>query len=258
MLPKARRSKTRKKKQNNWLPSMDGRLAFRILILLAFIILSTYLFIHYDLYVYFTSQQKAVALIDSFHPYDELVFIGLQILQVVAAPIPGEVTGLIGGYIYGAFMGTVYSTIGLTIGSWIAFALARFFGLPLVEKAVKPDVIEKYDYFLEHRGLFVSFLLFLIPGFPKDYLCYIMGMSHMKTWHFLGISTAGRLLGTILLSVSGSCARNNQYIELLFIAGASCLLCVIAYFYRDRWLNSLKSKHGMPETPEKLADNQGQ
>ncbi len=237
---------------------MNGRLAFRTLILLVFIILSTYLFIHYDLYVYFASQRRAITLIDSFHPYDELVFIGLQILQVVAAPIPGEVTGLIGGYIYGACMGTVYSTIGLTIGSWIAFALARFFGLPLVEKAVKPAIIKKYDYFLEHRGLFVSFLLFLIPGFPKDYLCYIMGVSHMKTWHFLGISTAGRLLGTILLSVSGSCARNNQYIELLLIAGVSCLLLVIAYFYRDKLLETLKSKQVTSETPEKPDDNQHQ
>jgi len=234
---------------------MNGRLALRILILLVFIILSTYLFIHYDLYVYFASQRKAIALINSFHPYDELAFIGLQILQVVAAPIPGEITGLIGGYIYGASLGTVYSTIGLTIGSWIAFALARFFGLPLVEMAVKPEIIQKYDHFLEHRGLFVSFLLFLIPGFPKDYLCYIMGVSHMKTWHFLGISTAGRLLGTILLSVSGSCARNNQYRELLFIAGVSCLLLVIAYFYRDKLLDSLKRRHVISETPEKPDDN---
>ena len=237
---------------------MNGRLAFRIVILLVFIILSSFLFIHYDLYIYFASQRKAIAFINSFHPYDEIVFIGLQILQVVAAPIPGEVTGLIGGYVYGAFLGTVYSTIGLTIGSWIAFALARFFGLPLVERIVKPAIIEKYDYFLEHRGLFVSFLLFLIPGFPKDYLCYIMGLSHMKTWHFLGISTVGRLLGTILLSVSGSCARNNQYRELLFIAGVSCLLLVIAYFYRDKLIDSLKRKHVISETPEKPDDNQPQ
>jgi uncharacterized membrane protein YdjX (TVP38/TMEM64 family) len=127
-----------------------------------------------------------------------------------------------------------------------------------VETVVKPAIIEKYDYFLEHRGLFVSFILFLIPGFPKDYLCYIMGASHMKTWHFLGISTAGRLLGTILLSVSGSYARNNQYIELLFIAGVSCLLLVIAYFYRDKLLDSLKRKHVISETPEKPDDNQNQ
>ena len=234
---------------------MNGRFAFRILILLVFIILSSYLFIHYDLYVYFASRRRAIELINSFHPYDELVFIALQVLQVVAAPIPGEFTGLIGGYIYGAVLGTVYSTIGLTIGSWIAFALARFFGLPLVEKVVKPTVIEKYDHFLEHRGLFVSFLLFLIPGFPKDYLCYIMGMSHMKTWHFLCVSTAGRLLGTALLSVSGSCARNDQYRELLFIAGVCCLFFVIAYFYRDKLLDSLKRRHVLSEPPDKPDDN---
>ncbi|HET6460541.1 MAG TPA: TVP38/TMEM64 family protein [Syntrophales bacterium] len=237
---------------------MNGRLAFRILILLVFIILSTYLFIHYDLYVYFASRRRAIEFINSFHPYDELVFIALQILQVVAAPIPGEVTGLIGGYIYGVFLGTVYSTIGLTIGSWIAFALARFFGLPLVEKVVKPTIIKKYDHFLEHRGLFVSFLLFLIPGFPKDYLCYIMGASHMKTWHFLGVSTVGRLLGTILLSVSGSYARNNQYRELLFIATACCLLLVIAYFYRNKLLDWLKRRHVISQTPYKPDDNQPQ
>jgi uncharacterized membrane protein YdjX (TVP38/TMEM64 family) len=228
---------------------MNGRLAFRIVFFSLLIVLASYLFIHYDLYTFFLSKKKLATFINSFHPYDELVFIALQILQVVAAPIPGEVTGLIGGYIYGPVLGTVYSTIGLTIGSWLAFALARFFGLPLVEKAVKPAIIQKYDYFLEHRGLFVSFLLFLIPGFPKDYLCYIMGLSHMKTWHFLGISTVGRLLGTILLSASGSCARNNQYTVLLIVAGISCIFIMFAYLYRDKWLEMVKKKEEISKNP---------
>jgi Uncharacterized conserved protein len=237
---------------------MNGRLALRIVFFSLLIVLASYLFIHYDLYTFFLSKKKLATFINSFHPYDELVFIALQILQVVAAPIPGEVTGLIGGYIYGPVLGTVYSTIGLTIGSWLAFALARFFGLPLVEKAVKPAIIQKYDYFLEHRGLFVSFLLFLIPGFPKDYLCYIMGLSHMKTWHFLGISTVGRLLGTILLSVSGSCARNNQYTGLVIIAVISCIFVIVAYFYQDKWLEALKKRHILSKNPQKPHDDQDQ
>jgi uncharacterized membrane protein YdjX (TVP38/TMEM64 family) len=235
---------------------MNGRPILRILPLFLFIALATYLFIHYDLYTFFLDKNKVVAFIHSY-PYDELVFISLQILQVIAAPIPGEATGLIGGYIYGPVLGTIYSTIGLTIGSWLAFMLARFFGLPLVEKAVNPATLQKYDFFLEHRGLFVSFLLFLIPGFPKDYLCYIMGLSHMITWHFLVISTAGRILGTILLSVSGSCARNNQYVGLLIIAGISCLFLIVAYFYRDKWLEILKNKHAVSENSKK-PDNQSQ
>jgi len=221
---------------------MNGRPAFRIVILLLFVVLGVYLFVHYDLYIFFLDKNKVISFIRSY-PYDELIFILLQILQVVAAPIPGEATGLIGGVLYGPVLGTIYSTIGLTAGSWLAFMLARFFGLPLVEKTVKPSIIQKYDFFLEHRGAFVSFLLFLIPGFPKDYLCYIMGLSHMKTWTFLVISTVGRLLGTMLLSVSGSCARNNQYGALLIIAGVSCIFIIVVYFYRDKWLEILKSKN---------------
>jgi uncharacterized membrane protein YdjX (TVP38/TMEM64 family) len=229
---------------------MNGRAVYRIIFFCLFIFLSTYLFIHYDLYTFFADKNKIITFVNSY-PYDELVFIALQILQVVAAPIPGEVTGLIGGYIYGPVLGTLYSTIGLTIGSWMAFALARFFGLPLVERAVKPEIIQKYDYFLEHRGLFVSFLLFLIPGFPKDYLCYIMGLSHMITWHFLVLSTTGRILGTVLLSVSGSCARNNQYAALVVIALLSCIFFVVAYFYRDKFLEALKKRHSLPANSQK-------
>jgi uncharacterized membrane protein YdjX (TVP38/TMEM64 family) len=233
---------------------MNGRVVFRIFFFFLFIVLSTYLFIHYDLYTFFADKKKIIAFIHSY-PYDELVFIALQILQVVAAPIPGEVTGLIGGYIYGPFLGTIYSTIGLTVGSWLAFMLARFFGLPLVEKTVKPEIIQKYDHFLEHRGLFVSFLLFLIPGFPKDYLCYIMGLSHMVTWHFLVISTTGRILGTIMLSVSGSYARNDQYTALFIIAGISCVFIIIAYFYHDTWLEALKKRKIPSVNSQKPHDN---
>jgi uncharacterized membrane protein YdjX (TVP38/TMEM64 family) len=213
------------------------------------IIGATYLFIHYDFYIFFVDKEKAISCINSFHPYDEVVFILMQILQVIAAPIPGEVTGLIGGYLYGPVLGTIYSMVGITIGSWMAFVLARYFGRPLVEKTVKPLMIEKYDDFLKHHGLFVSFLLFLIPGFPKDCLCYIIGLSHMRTWHFLVISTAGRLLGTILLSVSGSCARNDQYTALLIIAGVSCFFILVAYFFRDKWLDAMQRKEEISKNP---------
>lgn len=221
---------------------MNKRIILRIIILIAFIALITYLLIHHDIYKLFVDKQRIITFIKSFHPYDEIVFILLQILQVVAAPMPGELTGLIGGYLYGPLLGTIYSTIGLTIGSWLAFLLTRFFGLPLVEKTVRSSIIQKYDYFLEHRGLLVSFLLFLIPGFPKDYLCYIIGLSHMKTLHFLTISTVGRLLGTIILSVCGSYAYNHQYVRLLGIIIISCIFVIIAYFYRDKWLEMVKNK----------------
>jgi uncharacterized membrane protein YdjX (TVP38/TMEM64 family) len=218
------------------------RFLIKVLLFLGLIALGIFAFIHYDLYVNFVHKERAIAFIKSFHPYDEFVFISLQILQVVVAPIPGELTGIIGGYLYGSFLGTIYSTIGLTIGSWLAFALARMFGLPLVEKTVKPEIIQKYDYIMEHQGIFISFVLFLIPGFPKDYLCYIMGLSHMRTWTFLAISTIGRLFGTVLLSVSGGYARNNQYGALMMVFALSGVFILVGYLYREKLFELLKKE----------------
>ncbi|MRR18342.1 MAG: TVP38/TMEM64 family protein, partial [Deltaproteobacteria bacterium] len=200
-----------------------------------------FLFIHFDLYLFFRDKNKLVQFIKA-QPYDELIFILLQIVQVVAAPIPGEVTGFIGGYLYGPFWGTIYSTIGLTIGSWLAFILAHFFGEPLLEKVVKKEVFEKFDDFMEHKGLLVSFLLFLIPGFPKDYLCYIMGVSRMPVLTFIIVSTVGRFFGTMLLSISGNMAQEEHYVLLAIVVLGAILVSLLAWKYHDKILDILK-KH---------------
>jgi uncharacterized membrane protein YdjX (TVP38/TMEM64 family) len=234
---------------------ISRRFLIRILLLLGLIASGIFVFVHYDLYVYFVHRGRAIAFIKSFHPYDEFAFIALQILQVVVAPIPGELTGIIGGYLYGPFLGTIYSTIGLTIGSWVAFALARMFGLPLVEKTVRPEIIQKYDYIMEHQGIFISFVLFLIPGFPKDYLCYLMGLSHMRAWTFLAISTIGRLFGTVLLSVSGGYARKNQYGALVMVIILSGAFILVGYLYREKLLEWLKKEKQKFKPADK--DHQG-
>ena len=130
---------------------MNKRLAFKVFILILIVAAIVYLAIQYDLYGLFTSKDRIINFVQRFHPYDEIIFILLQIAQVVAAPIPGELTGFIGGYLYGSVLGTIYSTIGLTLGSWLAFILAHFFGEPLLEKVVKPEVFEKFDHFVEHH-----------------------------------------------------------------------------------------------------------
>ncbi len=181
-------------------------------------------------------------LLTSYGATSVFLFIALQITQVVISPLPGDVTGLIGGYLYGPFLGTVYSTIGLCIGSWAAFVLARSFGLPFVERIIRPSRIRQYDAFLEHKGLAISFIFFLIPGFPKDTLCYILGLSHMKTSTCLVISTAGRLLGTIMLSVFGSFARNNRFWPLAALLAVTGLCLLAAYFYREKWLEKIRER----------------
>jgi len=95
---------------------------------------------------------------------------------------------------------------------------------------------------MEHQGAVVSFILFLLPGFPKDALCYIMGLSHMKISHFMGISTVGRLLSTILLSVAGNSARNHENGALFIVLGISAVVVALVLFYRDKWLALLRQR----------------
>lgn len=221
---------------------MNRHATLKITILLTLIVAGIFIFFHFNLYSFFVSPKKVVHFVNSFGPLSVVIFIGLQILQVIVAPIPGEVNGFIGGYLYGPVLGTFYSTIGLSIGSWLAFVLARWLGLPFVEKIINPQIIQKYDHFMEHRGTLITFILFLIPGFPKDALSYIIGLSHMKTSIFLLVCTSGRLLGTTMLSISGNYARNDQNVAMLAILGISALLVLLAYYYHEEILNLVRKK----------------
>ena len=221
---------------------MNGKAFVKIAILLSLIVLCVFLFFYFDLYRFFVSRKKIIDFVNSFGPLAVVIFIGLQILQVIVAPIPGEVNGFIGGYLYGPVLGTLYSTIGLTIGSWIAFGLARWLGLPFVEKVIDHKILRKYDHFMEHRGTLITFVLFVIPGFPKDALSYIIGLSHMKTTTFLLVSTVGRLLGTTMLSVSGHCARTDQTVAMAAILGISALIVALAYYYHEQLLHLVRKK----------------
>ena len=180
----------------------------------------------------YSSSDKLSKFLQSLGPYSPAVFVLFQIFQVVAAPFPGELTGVVGGYVYGENLGFVLSTLGLTIGSWIAFELASILGRPFVERFVSREALHKFDFLTTNTGAMICFLLFLIPGFPKDYLCYLLGLSRMKLRTFLIVSVIGRIPGTYLLTIQGAKFREEQYYEVAFVTVASALILLIAYLYR--------------------------
>ncbi len=193
----------------------------------------------------FTDRHRLLKFIEDHKTYAAIIFIGLQALQVVLAPIPGEVTGFVGGMLFGTFWGIVYSTIGLTVGSWAAFGLGRVVGRPLVEAVIDKETIKRYDYIMKHKGLFLAFLLFILPGFPKDYLCYLLGLGHMGNAAFLLVSTLGRLLGTTLLTLGGAFLRAADYHALFMLISVSIFFILITMVYREnmeRWFRRIRAK----------------
>ena len=188
-------------------------------------------------------EVRLLRFLNSLGPAGFIGFILLQVAQVVVAPIPGEVTGFLGGVLYGTFLGVILSTIGLTLGSYIAFALSRTFGRPFVEKFVDGKTIGRFDYLLHHKGVFLVFLLFLIPGVPKDFLCYILGLGHLSTTEFLVISTTGRLLGTILLTLGGTYIRQHQYYNFSVLLGIAIVIVLISMAYKDKFEKLFQKWH---------------
>jgi uncharacterized membrane protein YdjX (TVP38/TMEM64 family) len=197
------------------------------------------------LWDFFMSRERLIAFLDSLGPFAFVGFILIQAAQVVFAPVPGEVTGLIGGYMYGPIVGTVMSTIGLMLGSWGAFALSRRFGQPFVDRFVPKQVMKQFDYLLHHKGAFLVFLLFLIPGIPKDYLCYILGLGHLTTLEFLVIGGTGRLFGTILLSFGGTYLREAHYMSFFFLVGIAILVVILAVIFKKQIERVLRQLHIM-------------
>jgi uncharacterized membrane protein YdjX (TVP38/TMEM64 family) len=177
-----------------------------------------------------------------------LVFIGLQVFQIVVFAIPGEVVQIAGGYIYGPWLGLLYSLMGIALGSTAAFFLGRVLGRPFVETLIRRETVEKFDGTISHgRGLAALFLLFLLPGVPKDILCYIGGLSTIPFLLFFLVSMIGRLPGLILSLVFGSKLASREWPVVIAVTGATALFLVLAYLFRaplQRWQDWFLEKLG--------------
>jgi len=202
----------------------------------------------------FISKKKLLHFLDTLGPWSFAGFVVLQALQVVMAPIPGEVTGLLGGFLYGPMMGVILSTIGLTVGSYLAFALSRYFGRPFVERFVDKATLERFDYILHHKGAFLVFVLFLIPGVPKDYLCYILGLGHLTTLEFLIIGGTGRFLGTLLLTLAGNYVRRDQWGSFFILVGIAVIFGLLVMLFKDKLERRFRYWHAKGRRRKKKED----
>jgi uncharacterized membrane protein YdjX (TVP38/TMEM64 family) len=196
-------------------------------------------------YYLLSDRERVRDFIASFGFGAPLVFMGIQLLQVIFAPVPGEATGFIGGYLFGVLKGFIYSSVALAVGSWINFSIGRFFGVRWVRKMIPVAKFEKFDAMLKRQGIVVLFLLFVFPGFPKDYLCLFLGLSTLPLKVFLLLAAVGRMPGTFLLTLQGAYLFEENYVVLGIVAAVCAILAFIIYRYREelyRWIERFNSK----------------
>jgi uncharacterized membrane protein YdjX (TVP38/TMEM64 family) len=186
------------------------------------------------LWQFFSDKEQLLLFIDSLGVWDEVGFVLLQAVQVVIPLIPGVVLNVLGGYLYGIVGGVIYSSIGTSIGASIAFRLSRRYGNPLIDIFINDKIRSRLDHILHQKSAFTIFLLFLIPGFPKDYLCYILGLGRLSFIQFFAIESIGRLLGTFLETLGGYYLREAQYQKIFMLVGVGLFIILNALFFRNK------------------------
>jgi uncharacterized membrane protein YdjX (TVP38/TMEM64 family) len=186
-----------------------------------------------------------------------LVFMAIQALQVIISPIPGEITGPVGGALFGTWLGLFYSTIGLTVGTLFCFWVGRKWGEPLVRPWLSEHHWNQMNFILEAEGAIICFILYLIPGFPKDIISYLFGISPMPFWVFALVSTVGRLPGTWISSYFGAHVAEQQYIYAIAFMAIVIALCLPLYYYRERFIKRFHKPRNDKDGAEKALDGPG-
>jgi uncharacterized membrane protein YdjX (TVP38/TMEM64 family) len=108
-----------------------------------------------------------------------------------------------------------------------------------VEKIVKKEYIDKFNYFVLQKGQNITFILFLLPGFPKDSLCYLLGLTRIRLIDFLFLNVFGRLPGTLMLTLQGNAVKNGKYQAFCWLLAGSIVLTAVLYFTRNRVIGFL-------------------
>jgi uncharacterized membrane protein YdjX (TVP38/TMEM64 family) len=182
-----------------------------------------------------TDAGAARAYVRSFGVLAPLALIVLQALQVVLAPIPGQVLAAVAGYLFGPWWGTLYNMIGIGLGSTAAFWLSRRFGRAYVERMIDDDVLATFDTFVERRGLVSLFVLFLIPGLPDDALCFVGGLTPIPLRKLVVVAIVGRAPAFFLANVLGGLLATGDTEAAVVLFAVVAALSVLGYLNRE-WI----------------------
>ena len=163
----------------------------------------------------------------------ELGFVALQTLQVLIAPIPGQLAGLAGGWIFGFWYGLLLTMIGLAIGSLLAMSLGRLFGEQIVRRFVPSDLMTKLDQLISQGGLWNFFIIFLLPALPDDAVCFVAGLTRLNLGKLLAVMFVGRLPGMAVLCYVGATAADDSPLGVVVLSVAMGVSLVLWLFSED-------------------------
>ncbi|MCI8387456.1 MAG: TVP38/TMEM64 family protein [Clostridiales bacterium] len=167
------------------------------------------------------NQQRFREFIDSLGYWGIALMLFIQVLQIVVAVIPGEPIELLMGLMYGAYGGCALTLVGILLGSTIVYFAVKRFGVGFAKKFIDIDNFEKLKFLHDpNKRDSLIFLLFFIPGTPKDILTYFAPFTDIPFLRFAIISTLARIPSVITSTIVGAAVSEGNF-------GRSILVFVI-------------------------------
>lgn len=179
-------------------------------------------------------------------PVGVFILLGLQFLQIVVAFIPGEVTQVAAGMLYGPWFGALIILIGCIVSSAFIFALVHKLGAPFVQSMVPTKYLEKFRAFEKSGKLnMIVFILFLIPGLPKDVFTYLVPLTDMRMRDFVVLSNIGRIPGVIVSTYAADGLVDGRIWESVIIFVVAAVIAVLGIVFKDKIMEVVgrASKH---------------
>jgi len=185
---------------------------------------------------------KIKKFVESFGFFGVFIFVGFQIIQIIIAIIPGEPFEIIGGVLYGAFGGFILCLLGVLIGTIIVFYLVKWLGQPLVSLIIKRDKLSKLKILNDNKKLeLLVFILFLIPGTPKDILTYFVPLTKIRPIKYFTYSTIARIPSIISSTLVGANIGKGNWRLSVIILLSTVAIGLVGILYNDKLLKSIKS-----------------
>lgn len=173
------------------------------------------------------------------------ILLAFQFLQIVVAFVPGEVVQMAAGIIYGPWWGALIIWIGCIVSSAFVFILVHKLGAPFVQAMVPKKYMDKLRKFeASSKFNIIVFVLFLIPGMPKDIFTYITPLSHMRLGSFLALTNIARIPGIVVSTYAADGLVDGRIWESAIIFLVLAAISVLALLFYNRIIDALGKRTG--------------
>lgn len=206
-----------------------------LIVVLAIAMMGIVCFLLYEPMMDFLKDPEALKKhLESYGIFGSFILVLIMTLQVVFVFLPGEIVEVLAGFIYGPIEGMMLCLIGAAIGSSIIYIFVKKFGLCFIDKFIGKGKLEEVSFLRNNDKLdFLIFIIFFIPGTPKDIITYFIPLTDMKLSKFLMITSVARIPSVISSTIGGNALGMAQYKFTIFVFVVTGVFSLIGlYFYK--------------------------